>query len=433
MFKIFKELIHRRYKRRWKKISRNPNSEPRLLWGTEAVLNYSIWSNIMSENFTSKSIVYKSYEINNSSDFDYVLSEMKFSYYNRENFVTKYFNFLLRDYLIFDFLIKNFDIFFINYQGINVLGKDKWIEEIDILKQAGVKIVMLPYGADWIRMSIYNGFSFKHGYLTHYPHQSRIEDKIDFKMRYLNHNSDVIVAGGMLWGKIWDVLSCNYISIDINKFNAKKLIKEKETFNIVHSPNNRYLKGTEFVIKAVESLKEEGFKINLILLEKVKNDEVLRILNEDADLLIEQLLNGYALSGIEGMAAGIPVLSNLEDEEMCRKVFRRFSYLNECPILSTTPETIKENIKILYLNPELRSELGSASREYVEKYHSIKGTRYMFSKIIEKIWYAKEVDLMNMYHPLHPDSYNNKSPIIEHPLIENKIPIELLMTLKREL
>ena len=45
-----------------------------------------------------------------------------------------------------------------------------------------------------------------------------------------------------------------------------------------------------------------------------------------ADIHVDQLLMGYAMSAIEGLATGLPVLSNLENEQITR-VFRRFSYL----------------------------------------------------------------------------------------------------------
>jgi glycosyltransferase involved in cell wall biosynthesis len=164
------------------------------------------------------------------------------------------------------------------------------------------------------------------------------------------------------------------------------------------------------------------------LIENKTNEEVLNVLNTKADILVEQLVMGYGLSAIEGMSAGIPVLTNLDDEHYTR-VFRRYSYLNECPILSVTPENIEEKIKILVLNPKLRRKLGTASREYVKKYHSYESAKYMFNRVYEKIWFNKDVDLMNMYHPLHPDSYNNKTPLVKHPLVENKIPDELMQGL----
>lgn len=120
------------------------------------------------------------------------------------------------------------------------------------------------------------------------------------------------------------------------------------------------------------------------------------------------------------MAFGLPVLSNISDQNRTR-AFRRYSYLNECPILSSTPETILENLKVLICNPELRKELGIASRMYVEKYHSYSTIQYVFPKIYENIWLGKNNDLLNMFHPLNKDGYNVKTPYINHPLFENSI------------
>jgi glycosyltransferase involved in cell wall biosynthesis len=152
---------------------------------------------------------------------------------------------------------------------------------------------------------------------------------------------------------------------------------------------------------------------------------------EDADILAEQLIFiGYAMSGLEGMSVGLPVLSNLNNEVYTR-LFRRYSYLNECPILSTNPETIKDNLRILIRNPELRKELGNAGIEYSRKYHSIEANEYLFRNLYDKIWHNKESNLLNLFHPLNADSWNNKSPKIKHPLVENKIPDQLLEKLNK--
>ena len=37
---------------------------------------------------------------------------------------------------------------------------------------------------------------------------------------------------------------------------------------IVHAPNHRGFKGTEFIIEAIKKIKESGLKVRLILLEK---------------------------------------------------------------------------------------------------------------------------------------------------------------------
>ena len=72
-----------------------------------------------------------------------------------------------------------------------------------------------------------------------------------------------------------------------------------------------------------------------------------------------------------------------------------------------------------------------AGRKYVEKYHCFESFQYMFTQIIDKIWYNKKVDLINMYHPINSESYNNRSPIVKHPLVKNKIPKELMKKLNK--
>src|SRR5437763_1275655 len=132
---------------------------------------------------------------------------------------------------------------------------------------------------------------------------------------------------------------------------------------VIHTPNSRGFKVTAFVVAAVEELQREGLKIELVLLEGIKSDEVRRIMQR-ADIMAEQLIaTGYGLSAIEGMATGLPVLANLEHEAYTR-IYRRYAFLNECPIVSTSPETIKRNLKVLVTSPELRRQLGQAGRQY---------------------------------------------------------------------
>jgi glycosyltransferase involved in cell wall biosynthesis len=175
------------------------------------------------------------------------------------------------------------------------------------------------------------------------------------------------------------------------------------------------------VNKAVDELNKEGLKVELVLLEKIPNSRV-RELMQEVDILAEQFIGiGYALSGMEGMASGLPVLANL-DNETYTTIFRRYSFLNECPILSTTPETLKENLRLLVTNPDLRKELGELGRKYAEKYHSYEMAQYLFTHIFRKLD-GEDIDLMNLFHPLKSEYVKNN--YIKTPLINNKyIPKE---------
>ena len=191
---------------------------------------------------------------------------------------------------------------------------------------------------------------------------------INKKINFLVKKSDIILNGVQIDGLgRWDVLPVNMITIPDNMILEKKKHKNiTDEIVIVHAPNHRGFKGSEFIIDSVEKLINEGFKINFILLEGYENKEVIKVLKEKADILVEQVIfSGYALNAIEGMSMGIPVLSNLSNNQYLEP-FRRYSYLSECPILSTTPENLKNNIKLLIQNTQLRNELGKLGIQYVK-------------------------------------------------------------------
>ncbi len=226
----------------------------------------------------------------------------------------------------------------------------------------------------------------------------------------------------------WDILPYNILPLNCSLFKRKTSHSSTNGRNgvvkVYHAPNHRGVKGTEFLIEAVESLKSEGLQIELVLLEKMKNDKVRELLYDDADILVEQLILGYGLNAIEGMATGLPVITNFEDE-MYTRVFRRYSYLNECPMVSSCPERIKEDLRILVTNPALREELGKAGRKFAQKYHSYDAMKAIFNAIYDKIWYNKPVDLINFFNSHNKESYNNRTEKVIHPLKENRIPAEM--------
>ena len=100
---------------------------------------------------------------------------------------------------------------------------------------------------------------------------------------------------------------------------------------IVHSANHRGAKGTDFLVAAVEQLRAEGHDLELDLIERVPNSEaVARV--AAADMYVDQLLFGYAMAALEAMALGKVVISGIEDTPDYQ-LFRRYSYLDECPIV----------------------------------------------------------------------------------------------------
>jgi hypothetical protein len=258
-----------------------------------------------------------------------------------------------------------------------------------------------------------------------YPLASREQHRISQDVDYWIKHADVVLPGFMGpdgFGR-WDALIPSPLFIDLHLWKSSKKSNEADGIVdevvIAHAPNHRGFKGSEFVISAVEELRKEGLKIRLILLERVQNDQVRKVLEFDADILIEQLVfTGHGMNGLEGLASGLPVISNLEDETYVLPM-RRWSYFSECPMVSGTPENLVDVLRQLVTRPELRHKLGRAGRAYVEKYQGLDSAQYLFSNVIDYVYGRKE-SLINLYHPLLGE-YPNRSSKIQHPLVNNRI------------
>lgn len=418
--KLYWRFVSKRY-------SKNSRGEIKLFFGTMPIINIKYWSKILSKyNFFSKTVVkINPYSINKKNDFDIYLENI-LEYYKQKKIPNR---FLLKFPLLFlfDYSLKRFNIFHLSFKGFGVLGK-YGIDESKYIKLFGSKIIIIPYGEDFLQYNKLDNYSLRHGLMTHYPKSISEEEKIENNVKYWVRNCDVVIASNILEGKYnWDLIPFVNLSLDIKKWQTKTKYSSNNGSNnvvkIAHCPNHRTIKGTEFIIKSIEKLKSENLKVKLFLIEGIPNDQLIDFLREEVDILVEQLFSGYGLNGLEGLATGIPVVSNLPNNSRIN-MFRRYSYLDECPVISSNPEKLTDDLRVLIKNPDLRKQIGQSGRIYAEKYHSEESAFFMFKNIYDKIWYGKDVDLMNLYNPLNPDSFNNQTSLVKNPLIYNCIPKE---------
>ncbi len=130
---------------------------------------------------------------------------------------------------------------------------------------------------------------------------------------------------------------------------------------IVHAPSFSDKKGTSYILDAVDRLRKDGYQFEFQLLQGISNLRVREILSQ-ADISIDQLTcRAYGVFAVESMAAGCAVLGSVNKEYM--------GYPDELPIISTDPDNIYENLKMLLDNPGLRHQLGKRGEEYQRKYH----------------------------------------------------------------
>ncbi len=382
-----------------------------IVLGSTPIINYKYWSQALklagysAETFTTD--YYKS--INKRADWDRILSEEYSSLPN-----------IAKPYIAFIQSILNYDVFIISFDGYFLSSTPIWFLEPFFLKLSKKRIIICAYGADSYIYNRIQSSSLLFGLLKSYPEAGKRQKFLSRRLDLWCSYSDIVAPGVMLMDGIGrcDVPVASTLCLDFKEW--KKSLKQSSangvngTVIIAHAPNHRGFKGSEFIIDAVKKLKESGLLVELILIEKKQNEEVKRILTEEADILVEQLIfTGHGLNGLEGMMSGLPVVSNLEDQSYLLP-FKRWSYFSECPLVSASPETIKDVLERLVRTPELRHSLGEASRDYAVKFHSLEASSFLFGKMIESL-YDPRIDLINLYHPftgVYPGSEKKIQPIV---------------------
>lgn len=137
--------------------------------------------------------------------------------------------------------------------------------------------------------------------------------------------------------------------------------KPSDKVTIVHSPSNKTIKGTRYIMVAVDKLKREFNNIDFKLLENVNHREAIEVYAQ-ADIVVDQILLGtYGILSIEAMALGKTVICYIRPD-----LFPKYPNL---PIVSANPDNIYFKLKELILSPDLRKQLGEAGREYVKRRH----------------------------------------------------------------
>lgn len=362
----------------------------------------------------SETFMFNFYSINKREDFDRILLEEY-----------RWCPIVFRPYLGFISALIRYDIVVTSFSGFMLVTPILKHMQAWLFRLAAIRTVVIPYGGDVYVYRRVRSIGVLQGLLFSYPEAARKQKQIARDVDYWTERANVVIAGGLAPDGLgrWDVPISSVLFIDLDQWQATSRYSNADGFNgavtIGHTPNHRGFKGSEFLLDAVERLKAEGLRVELCLLEGVSNEQVRRTLGTDIDILVEQLIySGHAMSGLEGMASGLPVVCNLEDDQYFLPA-RRWSFFGECPLVSAEPENLVAVLRELVTNPKLREELGHMGRQYAEKYHGLDSCRYLFTAVIDYL-YGRRNSLMDLYHPLTSE-YVNRSPRIVPPLDKNRL------------
>jgi len=148
----------------------------------------------------------------------------------------------------------------------------------------------------------------------------------------------------------------------VNGHNISKFSSSRP-FVIGHAPSRPYIKGTPFLLNAVEELQRDGYHIKLELMTNMSNEEVIQRC-QYCDLIVDQLRIGwYGVFAVEAMAMGLPTVCYIRDD--------LFHYLPfPSPLINSNPNLIKKTIVNLYNQPSELKTLSTRAYEYCKATHA---------------------------------------------------------------
>lgn len=359
------------------------NKKPRLVWGSTPIVNLKYWSQAMrGYGYKSSTVVDGVYPAHSADDFDITIDDFPFS----GGLLS-----FLRPYIVFAWALVKFDVFSVFFFGFFLGRTPLAFIECQLLRIAGKKLVVSPFGSD---VAVPDNLGvFRESMLTSYPYLIDVAAQTKRRVLYYSKWADFVVRN-MQVGYIprHDMDWVNQLGVDTDLWRGGDSFNSADGHEnevvVVHSSNHRSIKGTDALIDAVEELRADRLNVRLVLMEGRTNEEVRKAVI-DCDIVADQFIGGYGMAAIEGMSAGKPVLSNLSwhDKDLIES-----TCLKDCPIIDTPMEKIKENLRALVEDPQLRRQAGLASREYILKYHSYEAIGRVWDSICRYVWRNDPVD-----------------------------------------
>lgn len=229
-------------------------------------------------------------------------------------------------------IAKKYDVLHFHYKSVFKKGRD-----IVLWKKFGKKIIMHHHGSD-------------------------IRGIGELPVYQKNCDSIFVSTPDLLaWSKdsIWIP-----VPINLDDFKDKPEKTKSDGITIVHAPNNRDVKGTTFVLKAIDRIKKNGYDITFHLVENTSH-EILMSYLQKADIVIDQLLLGwYGMLSVEAMAFSKPVCVYIDETLE--------SYLSFNPLVNTNKHTLYSNLIQLIEDEKLRKNYGSKGKKFITEFHDVK-------------------------------------------------------------
>jgi len=265
-----------------------------------------------------------------------------------------------------------------------LFGKREWNIFLSLSKQFKAKIVYVPSGCkDEFTQEHFSHFDNGNicGNCAFIEYCSDDTNKLNLDI--MGRYSDMIVGAGFFQSPSLEITPMKWKVIDLNKWspNIEVPLQFKlpptDALRIFHSRAGglrdlpgKNIKGTYFLIDAVNKLKSEGFKIEIIEVKDIHSSDV-KFFQIQADVVVDQLIYGqWGSIGIESMALGIPTICYIR-ESWKQEFLSNFPEYQELPILQSNEREIYYTLRNLLENPSVLLQYSVKARLFAERHFSI--------------------------------------------------------------
>lgn len=151
------------------------------------------------------------------------------------------------------------------------------------------------------------------------------------------------------------------MNVPLDLSQLRFFVPDREIPVVLHAPSKRGVKGTEYVLAAVEQLKQEGLSFEFRLIEQMPNSQVRELLTE-ADIVVDELFSDtVGVLSAEAMATG--------NAALVRYMPDYAGVPAGCPVINITKDTLVDHLRRVVLDRDWRRQLAYAGRPYVETHN----------------------------------------------------------------
>ncbi|MFF3123564.1 glycosyltransferase family 4 protein [Streptomyces sp. NPDC057908] len=163
--------------------------------------------------------------------------------------------------------------------------------------------------------------------------------------------------------------------VDVASWAAERPVMERKRPIVLHAPSKRWTKGTDRIMPVLTELHDKGV-IDFRLAEGIPWADMQALVKE-SDLVLDQFTTGsYGTFAVEAMAAGKPVIGYISDAV-------KATTNGELPLVSATPDTLREVLGYLIDDREGTAAIGRASVEFARTYHDGRWTAQVLNGFLK--------------------------------------------------